>query len=53
MVHYNPSRKTNQVADLCVLCYLFIFQNAFSEGQLCARPVVGWQVEGRVGACVL
>lgn len=51
-VHYNPSHKTNQVLDLCVFV-LLIFQNAFSEDQLCARPVEGWQVEGRVGACVL
>lgn len=51
MVYYNPSHKISQVADLCVLCYFFIFQNAFSEGQLGTRPVVGWKVESRVGAC--
>lgn len=50
MVHYDLSHKINQVG-LCALCYFFIFKNAFNEGQLCARPVVGWQVECRMGAC--
>lgn len=53
MVYYNPSHKISQVAGLCVLCCFFIFQNAFSEGQLGTRPVVGWKVECKVEWCVL
>ena len=35
--------------QICMfMCSSFIFQNAFSECQLCARPGVGRQVEGKV-----
>lgn len=49
-MHYNLFHMTNQ--GLRVYMLLTYFLNLFHECQLCARPIVGWQMECRVGACL-
>lgn len=48
-MHYHLFHMTHQ--GLHVYMLLIYFPNSFNECQLCARPLVGWQMEWRVGAC--